>query len=67
MLSFRKVEFDNGAIVFLRPKEHDQQIGNLTAQVMNNRVVIQDMSIEKAAAWSMAVHLFHMPTSHYTH
>lgn len=68
MLSLRRIEFDNGAVVFLRPNDHDRQIGCLMAQVLNDHVVIQDMSIEKAAAWNIAVHLFHMPTlGYYVH
>jgi hypothetical protein len=67
MLSLRRIEFDNGAVVFLQPKDHDRQIGCLLSQVLREKLVIQDMTIEKAAAWNIAVHLFHMPTGYYVH
>jgi hypothetical protein len=65
MFLLRRVAFANGAVVFLRPQDHDKQIGCLLDQVLNKNLVINDMSVEKAAAWNLAVHLYNMPTPGY--
>jgi len=61
MLSFRRIQFDNGSIIYLRPEDHERQIGHLINQMLTCKLVIKDMSVEKAAAWNYAVHLYNMP------
>ena len=60
MFRYRQVEFDNGATVFLRPQDHDRQIGLLLKKMTTENLVL-DITVEKAAAWDYAVNLYHMP------
>jgi hypothetical protein len=63
MLSFTRVEFPNGAIIFLRPEDYKLQINYVQKNIDSGGLIVVGHSVEIEVAWNFALNLFHLPVA----
>lgn len=59
--TFRQIHFENGSKIFLRPADHDRQIGYILSEIAEHNLVLNDVSVDIVAAWNFAFNLYNMP------